>query len=84
VSVKAVFLEDQQAYRISFTAPLINLAHHIAFLVYGQTKAAAVKNILKGNLNITEYPAQMIIPVTGTLDWFIDESAASTLENASL
>ncbi|MDB5276288.1 MAG: pgl [Ferruginibacter sp.] len=83
VSVKAVFLEEQQVYRISFTAPLINLAHHIAFLVYGQTKAAAVKNILETNKNIDKFPAQLIAPVTGTLDWFLDESAASVLENVT-
>jgi 6-phosphogluconolactonase len=84
VSVKAVFLEDQQVYRISFTAPLINLAHHIAFLVYGPTKAAAVKNVLEVNKNIDTFPAQLIAPVTGTLDWFLDETAAGALKNVSL
>src|SRR4051812_38843541 len=41
-SVKAVYLDDQKIYRITMTAPLINLAHHVAFLVYGEGKAIAV------------------------------------------
>lgn len=79
VSVKAVFLKDQQVYRISFTAPLINQARHIAFLVYGQSKAAAVKNILEASKNIEIFPAQLIAPVNGTVGWFMDDAAASTL-----
>ena len=80
-SVKEVFLNDQQVYRITFTAPLINKAHHTAFLVYGETKAIAVHNILEGEKNIEEYPAQLIDPEDGYLTWFLDESAASLLRN---
>ena len=47
VSVKAVFLKDQDVYRITFTAPLINLAHNIAYLVYGQGKAIAVHHVIE-------------------------------------
>ncbi|CAN5344734.1 6-phosphogluconolactonase [soil metagenome] len=82
ISVKAVFLEEQQVYRISFTAPLINQSHHVAFLVYGQPKAAAVKNILEADQNIESFPAQLIAPANGTLDWFLDATAGSALESA--
>ncbi|MEO6852175.1 MAG: 6-phosphogluconolactonase, partial [Mucilaginibacter sp.] len=37
-SAKEVYLTDQQVFRITMTAPLINLAHHVAFLVYGESK----------------------------------------------
>ena len=40
--VKEVFVEEVNMYRITFTAPLINAAHSIAFLVYGKSKAEAV------------------------------------------
>jgi 6-phosphogluconolactonase len=80
-SVKEVFLNDQQVYRITFTAPLINQAHHIAFLVYGKTKAEAVHHILEGEKDIERYPAQLIDPEEGELTWFLDESAASFLKN---
>ena len=64
-------------YRITFTAPLINAAHNIAFLVYGGGKAEAVHHILEDERNIEAYPAQLIKPLDGTLAWFMDEAAAS-------
>ena len=79
-SVKEVFLTDQQIYRITFTAPLINQAKHIAFLVYGQGKAIAVHHILEDGKNIDEYPAQLIAPVNGDVQWFLDTAAASDLK----
>ena len=80
VSVKAVFLTDVKKYRITFTAPLINQANNIAFLVYGQGKAAAVKNVIENEPDIENFPAQLIAPANGTLQWFMDEAAASSLE----
>jgi len=79
VAVKEVFLTDQQIYRISFTAPLINLAKHIAFLVYGEGKAIAVHHVLEDAKNIEIYPAQLIAPTTGDVRWFLDEAAAADL-----
>ena len=77
--VKAVFLPEQQVYRISFTAPLINKAHNIAFLVYGDLKAQAVQNIIAGERDIEKFPGQLIQPESGNLEWFLDESAASLI-----
>src|SRR5690606_17234698 len=74
--VKEVFVDEVGMYRITFTAPLINAAATIAFLVYGESKAEAVHHILKGDSNIEAYPAQLIAPVDGTLYWFMDEAAA--------
>jgi len=79
VAVKEVFLTDQQIYRISFTAPLINLAKHIAFLVYGEGKAIAVHHVLEDAKNIEIYPAQLIALTTGDVRWFLDEAAAADL-----
>ena len=79
VSVKSVFLEDQQVYRITFTAPLINQAAKVAFLVYGQGKAAAVHHVVQDNPDIENYPAQLITPQKGELQWFIDSAAAADL-----
>ncbi|OCX53653.1 6-phosphogluconolactonase [Mucilaginibacter sp. PPCGB 2223] len=72
--VKDVWLEDQQVYRISFTAPLINQAYKIAFLVYGDGKAEAVRHVLKDATDIDEYPAQLI---RKDVDWFLDKAAAA-------
>lgn len=83
ISVKAVFLTDQQVYRITFTAPLINQAKHIAFLVYGKTKVIAVHHIIEDVKDIDNYPAQLIAPLDGELQWFLDEAASSGLQTAT-
>ncbi len=79
-SVQAVFLEGQKNFRITMTAPLINQARNIAFLVYGQEKAEAVHQVLENAFDPEKYPAQLINPVKGELHWFLDEAAASLLE----
>lgn len=79
--VKAVFLESKQVYRITMTAPLINQAKAIAFLVYGAAKAGAVQQVLEGEQNITKYPAQLVQPQQGHAHWFLDEEAAALLRN---
>jgi 6-phosphogluconolactonase len=78
-TVKAVFLEDQKVYRITFTAPLINQGRHIAFLVYGESKAIAVKQVVEGNKDFENFPAQLIRPISGNLEWFLDADAAVRL-----
>lgn len=75
--VKEIFVEEVKMYRITFTAPLINAAHSIVFLVYGKSKAEAVRHILEDPLNIDEYPAQLIRPERGDLHWFMDEAAGN-------
>jgi 6-phosphogluconolactonase len=79
--VKEVFLQDQQVYRITMNAPLINEAKNIAFLVYGEGKAIAVHHVLEDDENIEEYPAQLIEPIVGEIQWFLDEAAASMLKH---
>jgi 6-phosphogluconolactonase len=79
--VKEIFVDEVNMYRITFTAPLINDAHHIAFLVYGAGKAEAVHHILEDERNIEAYPAQLIKPVDGTLHWFLDKGAAAKIKH---
>jgi 6-phosphogluconolactonase len=79
VSVKEVFLQDQQVFRITMTAPMINQAHHIAYLVYGDGKAEAVHHVIEDKKDIENYPAQLISPKNGDLQWFLDHKAASLL-----
>jgi 6-phosphogluconolactonase len=80
VAVDSVYVEKLSTYRISFTAPLINKAKNIAFLVFGESKAAALKHVVEPEKREpTLYPAQLIEPVDGGLTLFIDEAAASML-----
>lgn len=79
VGVKEVWLPEQQVFRITLTAPLINQARAVAFLVYGEGKAEAVQQILEKDRDIEQYPAQLIEPSNGDLEWFLDEAAAKEL-----
>ena len=79
-TVKEVYLEEKKIYRITLTAPMINDAHHVAFLVYGESKAHAVNKVLEGEKNTQLYPAQMIHPSEGKLYWFLDKSAAAAIQ----
>lgn len=80
VNVAAVFVEKLNTHRISFTAPLINKADHIAFLVFGENKAAALKHVISDEQKDFEtYPSQLIEPIDGKLTWFTDEKATHLL-----
>lgn len=79
--VRDVFLNDQEVFRITLNAPLINEAQHIAFLVYGEGKAIAVHHVLEDDEDIEEYPAQLIEPIVGEIQWFLDTAAAGMLRN---
>ncbi len=79
-TVAAVWVEKLNTYRISLTAPLINNAKNIAFITYGENKTAALQHVIGDEeKNFETYPAQLIKPVNGNLDWFVDEKAASGL-----
>ena len=78
--VQSVYVEKLTTYRVSFSAPLINLARNIAFLVFGSSKAEAVKAVIEPlTKNPTLYPAQLIEPVSGNVTWFLDKEAAAML-----
>ncbi|WP_045689315.1 6-phosphogluconolactonase [Hymenobacter sp. AT01-02] len=76
---REVYVEEKQAYRITLTAPLLNQAQVVAFLVYGADKAAAVQHVVAGEQDIAQFPAQLIAPASGQLHWFLDDAAASLL-----
>jgi 6-phosphogluconolactonase len=79
-SVQAVFLQEQNVYRITMTAPMINQARQIAFLVYGQPKAEAVHHVLEDAYDPEKYPAQLIKQEGGDVSWYLDNDAASLLK----
>lgn len=82
VEVESVFVEKLSTYRISFTAPLINKAKNIAFLVFGSNKADAVKHVIEDQKKNTKlYPTQLIKPIDGSVTWFLDDTAAALLDN---
>lgn len=71
---KAYFLEQQDMYRLTLTAPVVNLAAAVAFMVAGEKKAAPLMEVLTGKFQPQKYPAQIIQPA-GKLLWFVDQAA---------
>ena len=73
----ANFVPKFSAYRLTLTAPMINAARNIAFLVCGPSKRPAVDVVMHGPRHPDEYPAQLIEPKLGRLWWFLDTAAAT-------
>lgn len=78
--VVANWVEKFQTWRITLTAPAINAARHVLFLVTGAGKAERLREVLKGARDPARLPSQLIRPREGTLEWFVDRAAAAKLE----
>jgi 6-phosphogluconolactonase len=68
--------------RITLTAPVLNAARAVNFLVAGEGKAEALKEILEGDEDPRMYPAKLVRPSGGPA-WMVDRAAAGMLENTS-
>ena len=75
----AVWVPKFHASRITLTAPLLSHASHILFLVSGKDKSEALREVLRGEFQPHRFPAQLIQPVQGSLQWLADREAASLL-----
>jgi 6-phosphogluconolactonase len=65
--------------RVTLTAPVINAATRIIFLVSGADKADTLHQVLSLEYDPELYPSQVIQPYTGELFWWVDEAAAVNL-----
>ncbi|MFL6215013.1 MAG: 6-phosphogluconolactonase [Blastocatellia bacterium] len=77
--VVANYVEKFGAHRITLTAPTINNARNVTFVVAGPDKADALHEVLEGAYNPELYPSQLIHPSHGSLLWMVDEAAAVRL-----
>jgi 6-phosphogluconolactonase len=77
----ANYVEKLNAERLTLTAPVLNNAALVAFLVAGADKASALYEVLEGALNPDTYPAQLIQPAQGRLYWLVDKAAAAKLND---
>src|SRR5438874_5907767 len=66
--VVANFVPKLDAWRLTFTLPLINQARHICFLVDARKKADIIERVLEGDLQL---PASRVNPSTGNVTWMI-------------
>ena len=65
--------------RITLTAPVLNNASDVMFLVQGADKADALRAVLEGPDDPERLPAQLIHPRHGRLRWLVDPTAAAQL-----
>jgi 6-phosphogluconolactonase len=77
--VISFYLSEQQMNRITLTAPVVNKARRVAFLVSGADKAAALYQVKYGGHDPDLYPGQLIQPYAESPYWFVDEAAAKEL-----
>jgi 6-phosphogluconolactonase len=77
--VVANWVEKFQTWRITLTAPAINAARRVLFLVTGAGKADRLREVLKGERDPARLPSQLIQPRDGALEWFVDRAAAEKL-----
>jgi 6-phosphogluconolactonase len=74
------WVEKLGAWRVTLTAPVINAARRVTFLVTGAGKAERLREVLKGERDPARLPSQLINPSDGILEWFVDREAAARLE----
>ena len=75
----APFVEKFQTFRLTLTPIVLNNAQNVWFLISGKEKAAALREVLEGESQPAEFPAQIIAPTDGNLQFLIDKSAAESL-----
>ena len=65
--------------RLTLTAPVLNAAREVFFLVAGEGKAEALEEILEGDPDPRAYPATLVRPRNGPT-WMVDRAAATRLK----
>lgn len=69
---------DTGQRRVTFTGELINSASRIIFMVTGEEKKEVLHQIISKSDNCSEYPAALVNPRNGVLEWYLDEEAAGS------
>jgi len=77
------WIQELNTERITLTAPVLNNAARILFMVLGEDKAAALGAVLGGSSDPEKFPAQLIQPKSGKVLWLVDKTAARLLSKAA-
>jgi 6-phosphogluconolactonase len=70
---------DRPTNRVTLTPRVFNSARHIIFLVSGVSKSQTLADVLKGDRQPAQLPAQRIQPADGKVTWMADAQAAGKL-----
>ena len=71
-------VEKLDTTRLTLTVPTLNAARRVVFLVAGEGKAGALREILEGDADPHDYPAKLVRPSDGPI-WMVDRAAAGSL-----
>ena len=74
--VDAPFVPQLGMRRITLTPRVINAARQVVFAVGGQNKAAALKAVLATHAEPERYPARVVHPERGALEWLVERDLA--------
>ncbi len=77
--VVANHVPQKDTWRITLTAPVINQARQVCFLIEGAAKTKVLAEVLTGPRDPERLPSQLIRPVSGSLRFLLDEVAAADL-----
>lgn len=72
-----------KSWRITLTAPFINLAREVLVLMAGSDKAQRLKEVLEGPEDPGRLPIQLIKPTHGKITWLLDIAAAGMSDDAA-
>jgi 6-phosphogluconolactonase len=71
--------EREGAIRLTATPPLLQHAAALLFLVAGEDKADALREVLEGEERPERFPAQVVRHARGQVVWLVDRAAAARL-----
>ena len=77
--VSEVYIKSLDMYRVTFTAPFINQASQVVFLVSGLAKSRVLEKVLEGPYQPHKLPAQLIRPNGAQPIWLVDRAASHKL-----
>ncbi len=76
----STYVEKLDTNRLTLTFPVLNKAKNIIFMVGGEEKAPALKEVLEGEKNPDKFPAQSVSPSKGKVLWVLDKAASELLK----
>ena len=81
-SPAAVYVEKFKQWRVTLLPGVLLAAKHTVFLVAGEDKAEAVREVFQDEYDPKKYPAQIAQHQGRGVTWFLDQAAARLLDRA--
>ncbi len=82
--VRVMYFMDGRHTRITLTNPVLRAAFHIAVLVWGEEKAAILREVFTSEPDEVRYPIHAIWPILDKVTWLVDREATRFLRRGRL